>query len=323
MTWTRISDDFTDQPQVIALSDAAFRLHVEALVYSNRVNSDGLLTVAALSRLTRHDVSTLVSEMLGSGLWEAAGDCVQITDWTGAAGQLAAEEVERKKAQGRERQDRSRKHRTGDHSTCVSSYCSKAPVTRDSRVSDGDPSPPFPSLPHQGKGKEKGNSATGALAPLGALDADAQKLVTQTPADFQRAAAELLRTASATPESFAVYDTAGISDWARGTEVLVTIGGLDIWMEWANHTWDDSIAANRRDTYIGLGARFSFGGEVSDDYAAGIYEIMHRVFSKLSTILEGSLDTSNEHITIENAQRLDLLAGKVIEIVDNAIRAQT
>ena len=309
MTWTRISDDFTDQPQVIALSDAAFRLHVEALVYSNRVNSDGLLTVAALSRLTRHDVSTLVSELLGSGLWEAAGDCVQITDWTGAAGQLAAEEVERKKAQGRERQDRSRKHRTGDHSTCVSSYCSKAPVTRDSRVSDGDPSPPFPSLPHQGKRKEKGNSATDALAPLGALDADAQKVFAQSSKDFQLAAAALVNLCTSQGLTYSTNcSEPNPSGGDLYAELSVHGEMVSLVIQWATHTES--------------GEKYSEGPQVSAYllHEHALDDDARRALSKLATLLEGVMQGNDSCTQISYVERVDRLPMKVGELVSVAQR---
>ncbi len=80
MTWTWIDDGFTDRREVMALSDKAFRLHVEALVFSNRAGRDGALDPADLVKLGRPDAVT-VDEFVRAGLWEVTEAGWQV-DWT-------------------------------------------------------------------------------------------------------------------------------------------------------------------------------------------------------------------------------------------------
>ncbi len=69
MTWTKLSDDFTDDCD--GLSDRAFRLHVEGLVWSNRKLLDCRLPKDRLHRYTRHPES--VAELLAAGWWTEDG----------------------------------------------------------------------------------------------------------------------------------------------------------------------------------------------------------------------------------------------------------
>lgn len=70
MTWTKLSDDFTDDCDT--LSDAAFRLHVEGLVWSNRKLLDCRLPKDRLQRYTTHP--DLVTELLDAGWWAEDGE---------------------------------------------------------------------------------------------------------------------------------------------------------------------------------------------------------------------------------------------------------
>jgi hypothetical protein len=126
MTWTRLGDDFTDRPDVIGLSDAAFRAHVEALVWSNQQTTDGRLPggVRELRRiLSIEDVAAAVTELTKAGLWEPAGDDYQL-DWSE---QESAERFHERKAFNAARQanyrDRSERHARGDHTACDPRFC--------------------------------------------------------------------------------------------------------------------------------------------------------------------------------------------------------
>lgn len=70
MTWTKLSDDFTDD--CWRLSDAAFRLHVEALVWSNRKLLDLVIDSADLNRFGAKSarIDEAVAELVESGWWE-------------------------------------------------------------------------------------------------------------------------------------------------------------------------------------------------------------------------------------------------------------
>ncbi len=70
MTWTKLSDDFSDDCD--RLSDRAFRLHVEGLIWSNRKLLDCRLPADRLARYTSHPDA--VPELLTAGWWTQDGD---------------------------------------------------------------------------------------------------------------------------------------------------------------------------------------------------------------------------------------------------------
>lgn len=73
MTWTKLSDDFPDDCEV--LTDAAFRLHVEGLVWSNRKLLNCRIPMGDMRRFAKHPEA--VAELLRVGWWETAdGDYV-------------------------------------------------------------------------------------------------------------------------------------------------------------------------------------------------------------------------------------------------------
>jgi hypothetical protein len=69
MTWTKLPDEFTGDLRVVGLSDAAFRLYVSALVYANRILTDGLVPLAVVPMLTPRYSRKAVGELLAAGLW--------------------------------------------------------------------------------------------------------------------------------------------------------------------------------------------------------------------------------------------------------------
>lgn len=70
MTWTKLSDDFPDD--CWRLSDGAFRLHVEALVWSNRKLLDCRIPKDGLARFTA--AAAHVAELVELGYWTDDGD---------------------------------------------------------------------------------------------------------------------------------------------------------------------------------------------------------------------------------------------------------
>jgi len=70
VTWTKLSDDFADDCET--LSDAAFRLHVEGLCWSNRKLLDCIIPVDHLRRFARDPGS--VDELLAVGWWSRIAD---------------------------------------------------------------------------------------------------------------------------------------------------------------------------------------------------------------------------------------------------------
>ena len=76
MTWTKLSDDFSDD--CWELSDAADRLHVDGLTWSNRKLLDCRLSKDPdeMRRWTKRPEA--VEELLATGWWEDGGDHYQI-----------------------------------------------------------------------------------------------------------------------------------------------------------------------------------------------------------------------------------------------------
>jgi hypothetical protein len=70
MTWAKLSDDFSDD--CWTLSDPAFRLHVEGLVWNGRKLLDCRLPKADVQRMAKHPEA--VSELLACGWWSDQGD---------------------------------------------------------------------------------------------------------------------------------------------------------------------------------------------------------------------------------------------------------
>lgn len=119
MTWTRLSDGFADSPRVMALSDAAFRAHVTALIWSNRQLTDGVVPANAVRLFTTSpDPSGIVRELVSAGLW-TEGDGLYQLDWSEQ--EPAAAVTERRDANAarvKKHRERARRHGLGDHSLC-------------------------------------------------------------------------------------------------------------------------------------------------------------------------------------------------------------
>lgn len=74
MTWTKLSDDFSDD--CWTLSDAAFRLHTEGLVWSNRKLLDLRLAKSDIRRWATHPEAA--DELVNAGYWTDEGDHYRI-----------------------------------------------------------------------------------------------------------------------------------------------------------------------------------------------------------------------------------------------------
>lgn len=70
MTWLKLSDDFADDLARIGLSDAAFRAHVEGLLWSMRRETGGELDRIAVRRCIEvADPDAAIQELVDAGLW--------------------------------------------------------------------------------------------------------------------------------------------------------------------------------------------------------------------------------------------------------------
>jgi len=118
MGWVRLDDNFADHPKVIALSDTAFRLYIEALCYSNRQLTDGFIPNAVYLKLSKDDEADYLIE---AGLWERVhGNVIspelttgyQIRSYTEY--QPTREKVEEKREQAKERLRKYRESQKGN-----------------------------------------------------------------------------------------------------------------------------------------------------------------------------------------------------------------
>jgi hypothetical protein len=152
VTWVKLGDELSGAAE--PLSDAAFRLHVEALAWSARHLLDLQVPRRHLTRFAYcDDPETAAKELVEAGWWEERGDGWYVglrwPEW-----QRERSEVERERTRGLERQRRHRRHKTGDHSECRAEVCPQAAGVestasrRDSRrLSRGpDPTRPVPEV---------------------------------------------------------------------------------------------------------------------------------------------------------------------------------
>ena len=115
MTWIKLDDGFPSNPKIVGLSNAGFRLYIEALCYSGRYLTDGQIPAPALARLQCVEAS---DELIEAGLWARAEDGIEILSYMEY--QTSKTEVLIKREQTRARSSR---------------YRSSRSVTRESRVS--------------------------------------------------------------------------------------------------------------------------------------------------------------------------------------------
>lgn len=143
MTWTKLSDDFPDD--CWSLSDAAFRLHVEGLSWTNRKLLDCSIPRDDLRRFAKHPDA--LNELLDSGWWIAEGDTLRIrhhADYQRLREQVIAQQEVNKangRKGGRPRKARpaSKPERSAPETESVSESLSGSETQRDrtGRVQDG------------------------------------------------------------------------------------------------------------------------------------------------------------------------------------------
>ena len=109
--WTKLGDELADAAW--NLSDAAFRTHLEALMWSNRLGLDLMIPKRHFRRFTfSPGAEQAGDELVMSGWWKDAGDFWDIgqrfPDW-----QIESEVVESRRAQAALRQRRHRLHKAG------------------------------------------------------------------------------------------------------------------------------------------------------------------------------------------------------------------
>lgn len=132
MTWTKLGDEWPEEAR--DLSDAAFRMHIEALCWSNRRLLDLRIPKRDVRRFAETDDPDLaVKECVTAGWWVDDGEVWDLSprfpQW-----QQDAVQVEHRREKERERQRRNRRHKLDDHSLCLpgSECLSRRDVARES-----------------------------------------------------------------------------------------------------------------------------------------------------------------------------------------------
>lgn len=166
MTWTRLSDTFNDDPDLLEVSRSARLLHVEGLVYCNKHLRNGDLPRGALRRITDAEDPDLDAKVLvEAGVWSET-ETGWMLPWDD---QEDAEEVRARQGRRAEIQQAYRKrkaaHEAGDHSLCDPRYCRKGVSgnATGNATSHETPSRPVPSRP---LGRDRGRTAGAAPQEL-------------------------------------------------------------------------------------------------------------------------------------------------------------
>jgi hypothetical protein len=94
MPYTRLDDNYPDHPKNRRLSHGAWRLHTTAIIYANRLRTDGHIDVDLVPMLMPKFRAAFVTELLESGHWAANGDNDYIIreylDWNESRAEIEA-----------------------------------------------------------------------------------------------------------------------------------------------------------------------------------------------------------------------------------------
>lgn len=154
MTWTRLPDDINDRDDLLGVSRSARLLHIEALVWCNRMLKDGRIPARMLRRISdSDDIAADVDELAKAGVWIADGDVWEL-DWSDQ--EPASEVLKRREYRAEVQQryrDRKSAHARNDHSLCDPRHCKSFTGNETSNeTSKKTPTRPVPTRP---KGRDR------------------------------------------------------------------------------------------------------------------------------------------------------------------------
>lgn len=110
MTWTKISDDFSEQ--CASLSDHAFRTHVEGLIWSMKRESGGMITKRDVERLAESEhAHEAVAELVERRFWTQLDSAYRIEHHM--EHQTEPEVIAARRVSNAERQRRARRKAAG------------------------------------------------------------------------------------------------------------------------------------------------------------------------------------------------------------------
>jgi hypothetical protein len=127
VTWTKLSDDFSDECH--SLSDAAFRSHIEGLIWTMRRETDGYITPHDVKRFAESPHAQMaVDELVACGWWEIDGQGYRIRHHM--EHQPEPDLIARRREQTAERQKRFRRKKAGLESPGPLNAASRPDPTR-------------------------------------------------------------------------------------------------------------------------------------------------------------------------------------------------
>jgi hypothetical protein len=171
MTWAKVSDTFNDDPDLLGLPRGARLLYVEGLVWSCKLETDGIIPAHVLARITDEpDPAAAAARLVEAGKWATTATGYEVVGFL--EDQRSADEMATARAKARERQERRRRHLNGDHDLCDPRYCDRA-SRRDEQRESRDPVLPVLSSPdpHSSGGRTRrpdGRGPSGGAAPSAA-----------------------------------------------------------------------------------------------------------------------------------------------------------
>lgn len=131
MTWLRLSDDFADRPEILAVGAPAAWLHTTALLYCARHLTDGHLTQAVARRLAVDvgDPDQLARALIQAGLWQRTPTGYYLPEYLAHNPSRADVEALRTRKAAQMAQSRGRRRPTPPPTTAPPPPDTPAPVT--------------------------------------------------------------------------------------------------------------------------------------------------------------------------------------------------
>lgn len=136
-----IGFDSLEDPRLLDLDRGVRLLHIEALVWSARHRTDGVITRGGLRWLTDEaDAALAAAQLVSAGLWTSTDDGWQIVDYTRE--QISAQDAARIEETNAAKWRRQKQHQRGLHDLCDIKWCkslrvdSTADKRADSRTSN-------------------------------------------------------------------------------------------------------------------------------------------------------------------------------------------
>lgn len=130
MTWTRLSDNWTERADLGHLSHADRWHYLSLIVLCSRSGAlDGRLRMVDARRASDHeDPGAALSRLMDLGLIEMTKSGIRVLE---IDDHVPPPSVREASERTKYRMRRSRAHKAGDHSMCLPKYCDKAPASGD------------------------------------------------------------------------------------------------------------------------------------------------------------------------------------------------